>query len=328
MLLGLAIGDALGNTSEGMLPERRRATFGEVRDYLPNRHAGGRPVGLPSDDTQLAFWTVEHLIANRALDPDALARTFASQRIFGIGRTVAESVRRLRGGSSWPTAAVASAGNGALMRIAPVVLPHLREATADLWVDAALCAALTHNDPASISACVAFVGMLSELLVAEGPPEPQWWVETYIARARFLEGETRYRPRGGPLARTYEGPLWRFVADYVPAAQKAGKDVITTCEQWYSGAYLLETVPSVLYILSRHTDDPEEAIIRAVNDTKDNDTIAAVVGAAAGALHGETGLPQRWRDGLLGRTAEDGDGRVFELLDLAEAAFGARDMLR
>jgi ADP-ribosylglycohydrolase len=49
---------------------------------------------------------------------------------------------------------------------------------------------------------------------------------------------------------------------------------------------LLETVSTVLHILMRHAGDPEEAIIRAVNDTKDNDTIAAIVGAAVGALHG------------------------------------------
>jgi len=35
-----------------------------------------------------------------------------------------------------------------------------------------------------------------------------------------------------------------------------------------------------------HARDPEEAIVRAVNDTKDNDTIAAIAGAGVGVLHG------------------------------------------
>jgi ADP-ribosylglycohydrolase len=86
---------------------------------------------------------------------------------------------------------------------------------------------------------------------------------------------------------------------------------------WYSGAYLLETVPTVIYILMRHGHDPEEAIVRAVNDTKDNDTVAAIVGAAVGALHGRSGLPARWIDNLLGRTTECDDGRVFVLLQEA-----------
>jgi hypothetical protein len=68
-----------------------------------------------------------------------------------------------------------------------------------------------------------------------------------------------------------------------------------------------------------HASDPQQAIIRAVNDTKDNDTIAAIVGAAVGALHGRSALPADWVQNLLGRTAADDDGRVFALLsDLAE----------
>jgi hypothetical protein len=49
-----------------------------------------------------------------------------------------------------------------------------------------------------------------------------------------------------------------------------------------------------------------------VNDSCDNDTIAAI------ALHGEAALPKRWRDNLLGRTMEADDGRVFDLLDAVE----------
>ncbi len=63
MMLGLAIGDALGNTSEGMSPAWRRRVCGEVRDYLRNPRALGRRIGLPSDDTQLAFWTLERMLS-------------------------------------------------------------------------------------------------------------------------------------------------------------------------------------------------------------------------------------------------------------------------
>ena len=89
MLVGLAVGDSLGNTSESLAPVRRRELFGEIRDFLPNRHAGHRRVGLPSDDTQLAFWTVEHLLEDGGLAPERLAARSASRgRIFGIGQTV------------------------------------------------------------------------------------------------------------------------------------------------------------------------------------------------------------------------------------------------
>jgi len=88
MLLALAIGDALGNTSEGLFPADRRDCFGEIRDCLPNPRVDGRRVGLPSDDTQLAVWTLEQLIADDGLVPDHLAQRFCRQRIFGIGQTV------------------------------------------------------------------------------------------------------------------------------------------------------------------------------------------------------------------------------------------------
>jgi ADP-ribosylglycohydrolase len=58
-------------------------------------------------------------------------------------------------------------------------------------------------------------------------------------------------------------------------------------------------------------------MVRAVNDTNDNDTIAAIVGAAVGALHGGNALPRRWEMGLLGRTTADDSGRVFRLVESA-----------
>jgi len=77
------------DTSESRTPHERRAQHGEIRDYLPNRRAHGRRVGLPSDDTQLAFWTLEHVIDHGRVVPDRLAATFADgRRIFGLGRTV------------------------------------------------------------------------------------------------------------------------------------------------------------------------------------------------------------------------------------------------
>ena len=63
-------------------------------------------------------------------------------------------------------------------------------------------------------------------------------------------------------------------------------------------------------ILEHCGNDPEEAIVRTVNDTRDNDTIASIVDAAVGAQHGLDALPGRWRDELLGRVAED-DGGLF-----------------
>ena len=95
-----------------------------------------------------------------------------------------------------------------------------------------------------------------------------------------------YTPRGGAFT-DYRGPIWKFVQEKVGAAYKRKLSAVEACNSWYSAAFLMETVPSVIYILMKHGRDLEEAIVRAVNDTRDNDTIAAIVGAAVGALHGK-----------------------------------------
>jgi ADP-ribosylglycohydrolase len=204
-----------------MLPRERLAQYGEIRDYLPNRYAGDRAVDLPSDDTQLAFWMLEHLLDRGRIEPDALT----------------------------------------------------------------------------------------------APPAPKWWIDTFVQRARPIEGDaTVYRPRGDRTAKL--GPLWKLVDEKLRHSLQSRRP--EAGGEWYSGAYLLETVPAALRVLMYYGADPEEAIVRAVNDTKDNDTIAAIVGAAVGALHGESALPRRWRDGLSGRVVADVDDRkVFELLERA-----------
>ena len=323
MLLGLAIGDSLGNTSESLTPRERLAAHGEVRDYLPNPRAGGRSVGLPSDDTQLAFWTLAQLLEDGGLVPERLAEQFRSGRIHGIGSSVRAFLAAMAEGRPWYRAGPRSAGNGALMRIAPVLVPHLRGGGSGLWVDAALGGAITHNDRLSTGSCVAFVRVLWDCLRLERHPPQGWWTEAFARTLQALEGdEPRYTPRiPGQEGRRVAG--WRFTREALVAAFERELPARQACDLWHSGAFLLETVPSVLYILELHGDDPEEAIVRAVNDTKDNDTAAAIVGAAVGALHGAEALPQRWIDGLLGRTREGDDGEVFRLLDAAALAYAS-----
>jgi len=351
MLLGLAIGDALGNTSEGLMPAERRETHGrthgdargDIRDYLPNRREDMRAVGLPSDDTQLAFWTLESLLRRGCLDPVALADTFTRRdRIYGIGATVTAFLMAYRRqGKPWYEAGRPSAGNGALMRVAPVLLPHLRSMSWRLWQDVVVATVLTHRDEAAVAASVGFIGLLAECLARgvdgtpAGPagaagtsPVPdarpggaatgipaRWWTETFLKYGRTVETSIAYDSggRGAP----FHGSLCARVEQEVFPAIAAGTSVLEAAERWYSGAFVLETVPCVLHILACHGNDPEEAIVRAVNDTYDNDTIAAVVGAAVGAVHGLEALPTRWRAGLLGRTREEDDGRVQELADKA-----------
>ncbi len=316
MLCGLAIGDSLGNTSEGMLPDARKSRYGEIRGYLPNRYAAGKAIGLPTDDTQLSFWALEQILADGRVDPSHISDRFMRGHIFGIGNSVKQFLMARALGKPWQEAAPESAGNGALMRVAPLILPSLLKGGEELIADIALGSMVTHNDSASISACAAFGLMLRELLYMEAPPAAHWWINRYVELASKLETEKTYTSRS-PYFSGFQGRLSDFVNTEVRTAVDRGVSVLDACNRWYAGAYLLETVPSVLFILARYGHDPDEAIVRAVNDTVDNDTIAAIVGMAVGALHGKNALPESWITGLSGRTGSADDGRVFELIDQA-----------
>jgi hypothetical protein len=205
MLLGLAIGDALGNTSEGMTPQMRGMTHGEIRDYLPNRRARHQPVGLPSDDTQLAFRTLEQMLEDGRVLPERLAERFVGEPILGIGGTVAAFVHNYKDlGKPWYEAGLESAGNGALMRIAPVLLPYLKEPSPELWADTALAAMLTHNDAAALrttdeSQAVAVANWWGHATGPAHPTNPSGEGDVIVGDARFApwcldEGCTELSP--------------------------------------------------------------------------------------------------------------------------------------
>jgi ADP-ribosylglycohydrolase len=318
MLLGHAIGDALGNSSEGLNPSERHERFGRIETYLPNRHADDQRVGVPSDDTQLAAWTLQHLLLHDGLHPESLSDTFAARRILGVGRATYKFQEARRRGVPWTRAGQPAAGNGVLMRIAAALPPHMATGGRGLWADVALNAFVTHNDRLAIASAVAFTDVLQRLLAGERPSGPEWWLDRYLALGRPLEGDTSYTKRvtRGPLA-NWQGSAWRLVDEHVRAAVRQGASVLDAQDTWYSGAFLMETIPTVLMILARHGDDPQAAMLAAVNDTHDNDTIAAIVGAAVGASHGAEALPEEWRDGLLGRIETDDDGAYHLLVEEA-----------
>ena len=313
ILWGTAIGDALGNTSESMTASDRRDRHGEIRNYLPNRYAQYQEIGLPSDDTQLTVWTLESLLDHGGPDLLSLAKAYRGQRIFGIGRTMKEFLRCLdqaaiSTNSVW-NARQHSAGNGALMRVAGAFLPHAWTLDAGLLDTVALTSSFTHDHASSTAACVAFARILADLLCLQKPVPDGWFCEAFIETAEPIEGSPGLQSR--IAGDSFQGSICDMVRQRViPALKEPHLSVSEACGRWYSGAFLLETVPSVLYILERYKSDPEEAICRAVMDTWDNDTVAAIVGAVMGAMHGMDAFPDRWIDSLPGRTGTDDNGRL------------------
>src|SRR4051794_38168693 len=157
-LLGLAVGDAIGTTVEFMPP----GTFERVTDMV-----GGGPFGLPAgawtDDTSMALCLAESLVERRGFDPvDQLERyrrwyregyLSSTGRCFDIGNATRAALTRFeRTGEPYPGDADAdAAGNGPLMKLAPVALAYAHRPD-EAIENAALSARTTHGDPRAADA--------------------------------------------------------------------------------------------------------------------------------------------------------------------------------
>ncbi len=278
MLLGLAIGDALGNTSEGMTPAERREIHGtsrgelpsDIRDYLPNRREDMRAVGLPSDDTQLASGLWSHCYA--AVSP----------RPGGTGRHVHETQPDLRhrdDGDGFshglPTGRQSVVRGGKTQRRERGTNAYrsgcstpFAEHVVRLWQDVVVATVLTHRERGGRGCGCGLHrsagGYLTRGVDARDGTAPdipaRWWAETFLKYGRTVETGVAYE-RGGRGA-PFRGSLCSWVEQEVFSAIAAGTGVLEAAERWCSGAYLLETVPCVLHILACHGNDPEEAISR------------------------------------------------------------------
>ena len=316
MLFGIAIGDALGNTTESMMPEQRKQERGLITDYLPNRHAHNKKIGLPSDDTQLAFDTLEVILDKRKLDMEELARVFSSHEIFGIGKTVKEFLRNYKErGEPWYLSGVLGGeGNGALMRIEPVLISSIKNQTENLWADTILATILTHNGPLAIGSSVAFINMLRKFVSLKGKPNSEALVKEFTDILGTFTGDTECNIRNAKIKSKFSNSAPIFIRQAIEFGYKNNMTVEQFSEYFGSGAYVLETDAVFLYILSKYITDPKEAIIQAVNYSKDNDTVASIVGAAIGALYGKEGFEKKWITNLSGRIRGNDDGKIFEMI--------------
>lgn len=298
-LTGLAVGDAIGTTVEFRSP----GSFPPVTDMV-----GGGPFHLKpgqwTDDTSMALCLAESLIERRAFDPrDQMERYVrwrteghlsSTGRCFDIGNTVGAALRAFeKTGQSFagPTGE-RTAGNGSLMRLAPVPLFYFGR-DEDAIALAGASSRTTHGAPVAIHACRylaalitgAIAGATKEALLSPSfAPRPGYWdaqpLHAVIAAIADGSFKTKQPPeiRGsGYAAHALEAALWAF----------------------------------------HHGGDFREGCLLAVNLGDDADTTAAIYGQLAGAHYGESGIPAEWRAKLALKPLVD---RYAELL--FQLAFG------
>lgn len=267
-MLGMACADALGAQVEFMPP----GTFSPVSDMV-----GGGPHGLPpgawTDDTSLAICLAESLIERQTNDPvDQLRRyvrwwqeghNSSTSQCFDIGIQTSLTLGDFeRTGEPFPGDRYPDkAGNGSLMRLAPVVLAYAGDAAAAIDA-AATSSRTTHGARQAVDACRWFAGALLRELGVDAPAP----ADLHPAIADVVGGS--YRHNDPPAI--------------------------------HAGGYVVPTLEAALWAIDRATSF-EEAVLAAVNLGDDSDTVGAVTGQLAGARYGVEAIPPRWLDVLVER---------------------------
>lgn len=282
-LLGLAAGDAVGASVEF----QRRGSFPPLTDMI-----GGGPHDLApgqwTDDTSMALCLATSLVERGGFDAADQMRRYrawaeegdlsSTGRCFDIGATTSEAIERFRrSGDPWSGSAdPRRAGNGSLMRLAPVALAFHADRERLLHF-AAESSRTTHAAPQCLAACRLFAELLR----------------------RALSGLDKDALLFGDVAGLEEAVGGAAVADPAPARDEAllaiarGEYRDKREPEIRSDGYVLHTLEAALWCF-HHSDDFEAAVLKASNLGDDADTTAAVCGQIAGAHAGEPGIPRRW----------------------------------
>ncbi len=230
-LLGLAAGDALGAPLEGLPPR----SFSPVDDMIGGG-SHGFPPGYWTDDSSMALCLVESL-TERGFDPaDQLERYLRWFReghlssigeCFGTGNTTRKAILRFEEthepycGPTDPE----TAGNGSIMRLAPVPL-FLAGRPKEAIERSAESSRTTHGAENAVDGC-RYLGALlvgaangvgkEELLSERYSPVPRYWEERplapevdEVAAGSFKRKEPPEIEGSGYVARSLEAALWAF----------------------------------------------------------------------------------------------------------------------
>lgn len=278
-LLGMAAGDALGAGYEFAAPP-----LGDVG--MIGGGLGGFAPGEWTDDTSMAV-CIAQVTATGVVDLGAVGERFLAWQRSGpadIGISTSAVLGQAATGAELPAIAAAyfaqhpkgAAGNGALMRTAPVALAHLGDDAA-MAATARSVAELTHADPLAGDSCVLWCVAIDRA-IRDGRLDG-------VRDGLALLPDDR---RGSWAAAIEE-------AERRPASTFAPNGFTVTALQAAYAAVVQTPVPDD--VPARHLQD---ALVAAVRIGDDSDTVAAIAGMLLGARWGASAVPFAWRRMLHG----------------------------
>lgn len=281
-LIGLAVGDALGAPIEF----KRPGTFQLITEMT----TGGRgrlPLGHWTDDTAMALCLADSLIHCGGFNAhDQMDRYLAwfytghnssTGKAYGIGQTTYKSLQRYRktnnpfAGETSPR----SAGNGSLMRLAPIPF-YYHGNIYDTVHYAGESSRTTHALKICIDACKLLSALIWNALQGTSKNE------IFSATNQFFRVEG-LATLSTELITLAEGS---FLHKEPPEISGAG--------------YVLCSLEAALWAFAK-TDSFAEGMLLAVNLGLDADTVGAIFGQLAGAYWGVHNIPTLWLEPLHGK---------------------------
>jgi ADP-ribosylglycohydrolase len=287
VIIGTAVGDAIGLPREGLGRRRAERMFGGPP--LTHRLIFGR--GMVSDDTEHTCMVAQALLASGG-DPRAFSRSLAWRMRWwllalpaGVGMATAKACIKLWLGFPPSRSGVWSAGNGPAMRAA-ILGAYAWNDLERLSTLIAASTRLTHTDPAAESGALA-VALAAAYAVAQRQGNATIDPESYLQFARpHLAGSETLDLIEEVVAHLRKKTSFdRYLADRGLARGVSG--------------YINHTVPACLFCWLAWPTDFRTAVEQIVMAGGDADSTAAIVGALAGISAGRDAIPEEWVDGLI-----------------------------
>jgi ADP-ribosylglycohydrolase len=280
VLLGTAVGDALGVPREGLSPRRARRLFGPPP--LRHRLLAGR--GLTSDDTEHTCLLAQALLRQPG-DPDRFAAALAwglrgwlLTMPAGIGWATLRACLKLCVGFPPRSSGVWSAGNGPAMRSALLGVCRGHD-PAELRAFVRASTRLTHTDPRAERG--ALLVALAAHLGANRETDPVT-AEAFLTRARQE-----------PLDDELLG-LLEVVETHLQRGAEVEELARALRQERGVTGYIYRTVPVVLFCWLRWPGDFRKVVEQVIVAGGDADTTGAIAGALAGATLGARAIPEEW----------------------------------
>ena len=279
-LIGLAAGDALGTTVEFQPP----GSFTPLTDMV-----GGGPFGLElgqwTDDTSMALCLAESLVECGSFNAHDQMKRYvrwwkegylsSNGRCFDIGNTVSQALGQfLRTGDPFAGSIdPRSAGNGSLMRLAPVPLFFAPDPEKAISMSAE-SSRTTHGAMTCLDACRYFGGLIVGAIM--GASKEELLSERYAPAKDIWEAM----------------PLCAEI-DEIACGSFKRKDP----PEIVGSGYVVKSLEAALWAFNRSSNF-KEGCLQAVNLGNDADTTGAIYGQIAGAYYGVSDIPKSWREHL------------------------------